>query len=331
MLIMEWKNGTLRSMLKGNKEKVIFLFCSGLLLFVISLPNGKTTDSGLRAGTVEVIADVSGDDESTALEDAGEKAAAKEESGSYEEKLEQRIRELLKSVDGVGEADVMVVLKSSEERIWHVDKSSTSSVTEESGSSSGSSRVIREENQSESTVLDGKSQSPVMEKEVKPEISGVVISADGAEHTYIKNRTFPFMLGRVIDPVIAFDGLPCSKEIKGEIAFQLIDSFLPENSGIYVLRAEDGRIHALKEDVFYDLKCHIEDISGLRLGSVPDPVFSIDAGSLADLFMGAADLSELVEAERATILLSDDEAAEKAVDLAVAMLPRERNWINEWF
>lgn len=85
------------------------------------------------------------------------------------------------------------------------------------------------------------------------------------------------MLGRVIDPVIAFDGLPCSKEIKGEIAFQLIDSFLPENSGIYVLRAEDGRIHALKEDVFYDLKCHIEDISGLRLGSVPDPVFSIDA------------------------------------------------------
>ena len=59
---MEWKNGTLRSMLKGNKEKVIFLFCSGLLLFVISLPNGKTTDSGLRAGTVEVIADVSGDD-----------------------------------------------------------------------------------------------------------------------------------------------------------------------------------------------------------------------------------------------------------------------------
>ena len=195
---MEWKNGTLRSMLKGNKEKVIFLFCSGLLLFVISLPNGKTTDSGLRAGTVEVIAD-----ESTALEDAGEKAAAKEESGSYEEKLEQRIRELLKSVDGVGEADVMVVLKSSEERIWHVDKSSTSSVTEESGSSSGSSRVIREENQSESTVLDGKSQSPVMEKEVKPEISGVVISADGGGSAVIR--------AEVSEAMEALLGLPANK------------------------------------------------------------------------------------------------------------------------
>ena len=196
---MEWKNGTLRSMLKGNKEKVIFLFCSGLLLFVISLPNGKTTDSGLRAGTV----DVSGDDESTALEDAGEEAAAKEESGSYEEKLEQRIRELLKSVDGVGEADVMVVLKSSEERIWHVDKSSTSSVTEESGSSSGSSRVIREENQSESTVLDGKSQSPVMEKEVKPEISGVVISADGGGSAVIR--------AEISEAMEALLGLPANK------------------------------------------------------------------------------------------------------------------------
>ena len=199
---MEWKNGTLRSMLKGNKEKVIFLFCSGLLLFVISLPNGKTTDSGLRAGTVEGIADVSGDDESTALEDAGEEATAKEESGSYEEKLE-RIRELLKSVDGVGEADVMVVLKSSEERIWHVDKSSTSSVTEESGSSSGSSRVIREENQSESTVLDGKSQSPVMEKEVKPEISGVVISADGGGSAVIR--------AEISEAMEALLGLPANK------------------------------------------------------------------------------------------------------------------------
>ena len=195
---MEWKNGTLRSMLKGNKEKVIFLFCSGLLLFVISLPNGKTTDSGLRAGTVEGVAD-----ESTALEDTGEEAAAKEESGSYEEKLEQRIRELLKSVDGVGEADVMVVLKSSEERIWHVDKSSTSSVTEESGSSSGSSRVIREENQSESTVLDGKSQSPVMEKEVKPEISGVVISADGGGSAVIR--------AEISEAMEALLGLPANK------------------------------------------------------------------------------------------------------------------------
>lgn len=135
---MEWKNRTLRSMLKGNKEKVLFLFCSGLLLFVISLPDSGKTDPGWNNRAAEVLADVG--DESAADPSAGSETAAKAESVSYEAELERRIRELLRSVDGVGEADVMVVLKSSEERVWHVDKSSTSSVTEESGADSGSSR-----------------------------------------------------------------------------------------------------------------------------------------------------------------------------------------------
>lgn len=196
---MEWKNRTLRSVLKGNKEKVIFLFCSGLLLFVISLPSGKTTGPEWKGKTAEVLADVSVNSEDTAVEDTGAKA----ENGSYEELLEQRIRELLKNVEGVGEVDVMVVLKASEERIWHVDKSSTSSVTEENGAGSGSSRITREENQSESTVIDGKSQSPVMEKEVKPEISGVVISADGGGSAVIR--------AEISGAMEALLGLPANK------------------------------------------------------------------------------------------------------------------------
>ena len=53
---MEWKNRTLRSMLKGNKEKVLFLFCSGLLLFVISLPDSGKTDPGWNNRAEEVLA-----------------------------------------------------------------------------------------------------------------------------------------------------------------------------------------------------------------------------------------------------------------------------------
>ena len=193
---MEWKNRTLRSVLKGNKEKVIFLFCSGLLLFVISLPSGKATDPEWKGKTAEVLADVSVNGEDTAVEDAGAKA----ENSSYEKLLEQRIRELLKNVEGVGEVDVMVVLKASDERIWHVDKSSTST---ENGAGSGSSRVTREENQSVSTVLDGKSQSPVMEKEVKPEISGVVISADGGGSAVIR--------AEISGAMEALLGLPANK------------------------------------------------------------------------------------------------------------------------
>ena len=189
---MEWKNRTLRSMLKGNKEKVLFLFCSGLLLFVISLPDSGKTDPGWNNRAAEVLADVG--DESAADPSAGSETAAKAESVSYEAELERRIRELLRSVDGVGEADVMVVLKSSEERVWHVDKSSTSSVTEESGADSGSSRIIREEDQSESTVL---------EKEVKPELSGIIISADGGGSAVIR--------AEITEAMEALLGLPANK------------------------------------------------------------------------------------------------------------------------
>ena len=153
---------------------------------------------------------------------------------------------------------------------------------------------------------------------------------DGAEHCYIENRTFPFMLGRIVDPVAAFDGLPCDSRLSGELAFQLTDAFLPENSGLYVLRAEGGRIHALKEDVFYSLKCHIEDISGVSLGEhIPEPSFSLSASALAEWFFGAADFSELLALDRIRWL---DGADRNQISLlADAMLPKQKNWINEWY
>ena len=153
---------------------------------------------------------------------------------------------------------------------------------------------------------------------------------DGAEHCYIENRTFPFMLGRIVDPVAAFDGLSCDRRLSGELAFQLTDAFLPENSGIYVLRAEDGCIHALKEDVFYSLKCHIEDISGLSLGErIPEPSFTLSTSALAEWFFGAADLSELLALDRIRWL--DGADREQIQSLGDAMLPKQKNWINEWY
>ncbi len=155
---------------------------------------------------------------------------------------------------------------------------------------------------------------------------------DGAEHCYIGNKTFPFMLGRVLDPVAAFDGLSVPERLSGEFAFQLIDAFLPGNSGIYVLRAERGNLQAFKEDVFYSLKCHIEDISGLKLGShIPEPAFSLTANALAELFFGAADLSELLSLDKAAWLTKDEAERNQITALADAMLPKQRNWINEWY
>ena len=95
---MELKKGTLQSLLKLNKEKLIFIFCSGLLLFILALPSDSdslVTGSG-----------AAGDSDSLAV------AAA---ANSYEEEIELRVRSILSGVEGVGEVDVMVALKPAEQ------------------------------------------------------------------------------------------------------------------------------------------------------------------------------------------------------------------------
>ncbi len=153
---------------------------------------------------------------------------------------------------------------------------------------------------------------------------------DGAEHTYIKNSTFPYMMGRITDPVIAFDGLPCDETLDGFISFHLIDEFLPKNSGIYVLSAEEGLIYAVKYDVFYTLKLHIEDISGVKIGNkIPEPAFTISAGALSQLYFGALSLRELSDLGQIEWLDGGDR--EKTLEVADKMLPVQKTWINEWY
>lgn len=155
---------------------------------------------------------------------------------------------------------------------------------------------------------------------------------DGAEHCYIKNRTFPYMLARITDVVSAFDGIACPAGLNGEMAFEVTDSFLPGNSGFYVLKAENGHIRALKEDVFYSLKCHIEDISGVKLGkTIPEPAFTIDTSSLTEWLMGSTDFSELLSLEKIKWRTSQEIEKERVTRLADALLPKQKNWINEWY
>ena len=120
---MDWKKEKLQSIWKLNKEKLIFLFCSGLLLFILSMPNDDIKDSKetgnlspqaafpeIAAGSYEGLSD--------GQEAGGNVMSGVTSSGStgsmetYEAELEKRICSILKGVDGVGEVEVMVVLKS---------------------------------------------------------------------------------------------------------------------------------------------------------------------------------------------------------------------------
>lgn len=137
---MDWKNLTLQSILKMNKEKLIFLFCGGLLLFILSIP--ADSDSLAKRKSEQAVSDH--------VERAQTEPAW---AASYEEELEARVSEILAGVDGVGEVEVMVVLKETRE-------------TEVFYPISGTEK----------------------DKEIYPEVTGIIISADGGGNTIVKTE-----------------------------------------------------------------------------------------------------------------------------------------------
>ncbi len=136
---------------------------------------------------------------------------------------------------------------------------------------------------------------------------------DGAEHEYIKNSTFPFMMGRITDPVLAFEGLCCETENDDTFSFRLADPFLPENSGIYTVTARKGQLHIEKED--------------RAENKTPD--FTVGAGALIQLFFGVLSVEEL-EKLGGLKWQGKKERNEKE-EIIHRLLPPMKNWINEWY
>ena len=196
---MGWKEKLLKLNGKMTREKWLLFLLAGVFLMLLSVPGGekKTVKedrpkSGEQTAGTEEHSLVSWDISSSFS------------SRSYEERLEKRIRELLRSVEGVGQVDVMVVLNPQARR-YSVDRSGSSTVTKETDSAGGS-REITESQSEESTVLPqsgGGSNGPVVEKELCPEISGIVVSADGGGS--------PEVCSEISQAMEALLGLPAHK------------------------------------------------------------------------------------------------------------------------
>ncbi len=168
---MNWNPKTWKFDWKNKKERWLILLAAGLILLLLAFPSGREAGGN-------VIRSESRDSLQPQAESSG--PAASFSDADYERQLEQRLEEMLGKVDGVGDVEVMVVLSSSEEKVWHVDQDSSYSRTEETDSEGGSRRVESQELARE-TVLAGQngSQEALLQKEIRPEISGVVVSAEG--------------------------------------------------------------------------------------------------------------------------------------------------------
>ena len=218
---MDWRNRISKLWGRMTKEKWIALLAIGAILMILAVPlpggektggkadeSGQTVSGGFYQGEGSDqdagSGETGGEAGSGAREGAG--AGITASGNSYEAALEERIEGILQSVDGVGTVDVMVVLKSSGEKVLRVDRTSSSDTTKETDSAGGT-REASVSQWEENTVLTGQGTgsgaSPIVEKELSPEISGIIISAQGGGS--------PSVQSEISEAMEALFGLPPHK------------------------------------------------------------------------------------------------------------------------
>ena len=102
------------------------------------------------------------------------------ENVSYEETVEQKLKNLIESIDGAGSAQVMVVFESSKESVFAKDSDEDTESGEKNDSKKTKSKYI--------IVEKGGEENGLLTKAVYPAVCGVAIVCDGAGDSVIKQR-----------------------------------------------------------------------------------------------------------------------------------------------
>lgn len=161
---------------KIRKDQCLILVLTGILLCVIALPvkddkklpvTDETVTAGLRKEEVRM--------------DRGEE---------YTDDWEKRLEETLSCIEGAGKVRVLITLRESESRVVEKDKVEESSDTVERDSTGGT-RSVMEQKEDGKTVFapDAAGQNvPYVVKTTAPVVEGVVVVAQGADNSLVKQE-----------------------------------------------------------------------------------------------------------------------------------------------
>ena len=106
---------------------------------------------------------------------------------------ETKLKQALESIYGVGSCEVAVTLESSKEKIYAVEEKSNIS-----SSVSGDKTQSSQDSQKSYLTVDGaKDESPIIIKELSPQIKGVAVICDGGGNNAIKN-TVTEIVGKLL-------------------------------------------------------------------------------------------------------------------------------------
>ena len=179
---MENKTGKLFVLSKKRLPWLLVLFLIGVVLLTVSnfIPEQKTSS----------VSEVSSQEkENGTLHTDKPQYTGTGSMAEAEGAIEARLEAILAKVEGVGEVSVTVILENGPEYIYAINENINETKTEEKGNN-GSSRVTVETTNSDQMVMAQPGnlggQQPVVVKEMKPEIAGVLVAAEGARNAHIK-------------------------------------------------------------------------------------------------------------------------------------------------
>lgn len=172
-----------------RKDNLIIFILMGVLLVIIALP---TKDK--REAEAEDFQTEGSSPAKTSAESGGETVGEADSEEAYIRQLEQRLRETLSQMEGVGKVRVMITLQSSRELVVEKEQPYLRSATNENDSQGGNRSVNQMETE-ENTVYrtDGSISEPYVVKTLPPRVEGVVVVAEGAGRGTV-NRTIVEMV-----------------------------------------------------------------------------------------------------------------------------------------
>lgn len=147
-----------------KKDKLVMIFLVGILLIIINIPT-KKSDEGIKKE---------------------ETKTAEDSYLDYISMLENKLEKLFNETAEVGKAKVILNVKNKGKNILYVQRNYTENTVKENDSNGGSRDSV-EIAQEESIVYEdfGNGKSPYVTQEELPEITGVVIIAEGADNANV--------------------------------------------------------------------------------------------------------------------------------------------------
>ncbi|KAA9007484.1 stage III sporulation protein AG [Paenibacillus spiritus] len=108
--------------------------------------------------------------------------------GSIEQVLEDRTKEILEKIVGVGTVDIMVTVDSTEEIVVQRNMNDSQQLSDETDANGGKRHTTQyTRDGSIVTYSQSGEETPIVTKKIKPQVRGVLIVAKGAENRTVRS------------------------------------------------------------------------------------------------------------------------------------------------